>query len=233
VGLTGQFLPNGTAVSRPPRLAFIVATLGVLLVTAYAALAEIQILVLNPMAAVPSKPLTEIWAVMVREQGDYDRPVTTSLLAVGPVLAVALMVWALLRLRTRPRTVAAAYLGLLVLGTPAYAVASFSPGMNLADTFGIDGADYSPWAEPLSAVSAAAVVGLVILGATSGAGVFTSWPLSLTVWVPAGLIVGLAVLETTGALWTAPLTACGLVALGATMTAAHMHRVKSGAGETA
>ena len=49
-------------------------------------------------------------------------------------------------------------LALLVLGAPAYVVASFPAGMSLADTYGISGGDHSPWASPLFATSLAALL---------------------------------------------------------------------------
>jgi len=149
----------------PPGVGVLVAIGGMVLVLAYAALALVQILVLNPLAAVPSESLTEIWAKLVRENGDYDRPLTTKIAAIGPALAVLWLLISLIWLRRKPMTIAAGFLGLLVLGTPGYFIASFSPGMNLADTFGIDGADYSPWAWPLYAISLASLVGLVIITA--------------------------------------------------------------------
>ncbi len=66
------------------------------------------------------------------------------------------------------RSVAAAYLVLLVLGTPAYWVASFGPGMALADTYAISGADSSPWPAPLYVTSGLALVALAGLLAWAG-----------------------------------------------------------------
>jgi hypothetical protein len=167
----------------------IFGVLGTLAVIAYAVFAEIQILVLNPLAAVPNESLEAIWARM-SPPGAIDRQLTTGILSVGVILAVVLLAGSLLSLRGRPRAVAAGFLGLLVLGAPAYVLASFSPGLNLADTFGVDGADYSPWANVLYAASAVALVGLVILGALSGAGPFRSWAVSTAIWVPGGCSSG-------------------------------------------
>jgi hypothetical protein len=50
---------------------------------------------------------------------------------------------------------------MIVLGTPAYFFASFGPGMSLADTYPISGGDHSPWARPLYAASALALLALV------------------------------------------------------------------------
>lgn len=59
------------------------------------------------------------------------------------------------------------FLALLMLGAVGYFVASFGAGMALADTFGISGADYSPWARPLYVVSALAAVAIVVGGAVA------------------------------------------------------------------
>lgn len=48
---------------------------------------------------------------------------------------------------------------LLALGTPAHFV-ELRPGMALADTYGIGGADASPWAVPLHVTSVLAVIAL-------------------------------------------------------------------------
>ena len=61
--------------------------------------------------------------------------------------------------------VASRYLILLALGTPAYFIANFGPGMALADTYGIGGADASPWAVPLHVTSMLAVIALAGLAA--------------------------------------------------------------------
>jgi hypothetical protein len=145
----------------------LVCLVGSVVIIAYAVLALIQILVLNPQAAVPGMSLDEIWQEVFRSQGIADPFVVTLVLALGPLLAIGLTVCAMVWLRRRPWVVVACFLALLVLGTPAYVVASFSPGMNLADTFGIDGADYSPWAEPLFVTSAIALTGLAALGVGS------------------------------------------------------------------
>lgn len=138
--------------------------------TCYAALAFVQIRVLNPLAAVPGKPLDDIWDEVAVSQGSADVVIVPSILVLGPLLAVALLVCAMRWLRDEPRLVAASYLGLIVLGAPAYFIASFSPGMNLADTFLINGGDYSPWAQPLYLASAVALVLLIGLGAATFVG---------------------------------------------------------------
>lgn len=53
-----------------------------------------------------------------------------------------------------------------VLGAPGYFWASFDIGMGMADTFQINGGDYSPWAGPLYALSFAALIALIAVGAS-------------------------------------------------------------------
>lgn len=147
--------------TSPWQPVLLVCLVGSILIIAYTVLALVQILVLNPQAAVPGMPLDEIWREVFRSKGNADPLVVTVVLALGPLLTIGLTVCAIVWLRRRLWVVVACFLALLVLGTPAYVVASFSPGMNLADTFGIDGADYSPWALPLFMTSA---IALVLLG---------------------------------------------------------------------
>ncbi len=81
-------------------------------------------------------------------------------------VAIAVVV-AVLSIRSRLDATVAALLFLIVLalGVPAYFVASFLPGMSLADTFMISGGDASPWAAPpyvVSLLAAGAIVGLAV-----------------------------------------------------------------------
>lgn len=87
------------------------------------------------------------------------------LMTAGPAIAIALHVRAWQRPELQPRMLASWYLVLLTLGTPAYFIASFGPGMALADTYGIGGADASPWAVPLYVTSLLAVIALAGLAA--------------------------------------------------------------------
>lgn len=104
------------------------------------ATAVLQILVLNPLAAAPGQSVEEIW-------GDprSEAFLVPAVLSIGPLLAIAFAIYSLARLRGRPW---------LVTG----------PGMYLADAHGLDGADYSPWAEPLHHTSTYAVIALAFLG---------------------------------------------------------------------
>lgn len=150
----------------PDRPAVGVAALGTLLVVAYAAWAAYQILVLNPLAAVPGMPVDRIHAEMTAASQWAGPAGVYATLGVGVLLAVGLFL-VVLSTGMPPTTTAGAYLGLLVLGAPGYFWASFDSGMGMADTFQIGGGDHSPWAMPLYLVSLAALAGLVVLGARS------------------------------------------------------------------
>lgn len=135
---------------------------GVIAVIVYAALAALQILVLNPVAAVPGSSLAAIYAEM--DAAGETMPVTMPLLILGFGVAAAIVVAVLsIRSRLEPAHSALLFLLLLVLGAPGYFVASFGPGMNLADTFMIGGGDYSKWSLVLFAVSLAAAAAAVVL----------------------------------------------------------------------
>jgi hypothetical protein len=146
----------------------ILAGAGTLVVIAYAAFAALQILVLNPLAAVPGKTLGRI----VDETDAAGQPLgqayTIAVLSVGVLLAVVMCVLSATRWSRQPRVIAAVYLGLLAAGAPGYFYASFGPGMSLADTYFITGGDHSPWGAVLYAVSGVSAVALVILAVTSG-----------------------------------------------------------------
>lgn len=139
---------------RPLIIAGVVATV------CYAAWAAWQILVLNPLAAAPGRTLPEIQAELARYNESLGEVAVAVILGAGVVIALGL---AKVHWNGNTRWTAASYLLLLALGTPAYWVASFGAGMALADTFGIGGADHSPWALPLYAVSAVTAVGFVLV----------------------------------------------------------------------
>ncbi|SJN16432.1 hypothetical protein FM119_00525 [Mycetocola reblochoni REB411] len=138
------------------------AVIGAVVTIGYAALGLAQILVLNPLAAVPGMELDQIRAVMATrgERIDAWPPVTFAVVGAG--LAVVIVV-ATLAGRPRPTTVLLFVSLGLVGGAPAYWIASFGAGMSLADAFAIGGGDVSPWAVPLYAVSAVALVTALVL----------------------------------------------------------------------
>ncbi len=148
------------------RVTSIVGACGV---TAYAVLAAVQILVLNPLAAVPGASLAQIHREMAAAGESPWTAGTLTVLGIG--VALALLVLVLLWVRDDRSALAAAlaYLGLLVCGAPAYFIASFGPGMALADTYGISGGDHAPYGLVLYAISALAVVAMAVVAIVSAA----------------------------------------------------------------
>jgi hypothetical protein len=143
-----------------------VALAGVAAVTLYAAFAAVQILVLNPLAAAPGLTLDEIHARMSDEGESLGPSMVLGILGAGVVLAIGVAMVAILQ-KSRPLVTAMCFLAVLTGGTPAYFVASFGPGMALADTFMISGADASHWTLVLHLTSAlsllVAVIGAVVI----------------------------------------------------------------------
>ena len=80
-------------------------------------------------------------------------------LAVGPLIAIALLAGVWRRPGRRARLVVVSYLVLMALGAPAYFWANFGPGIALADMYLIGG-DHSLWAVPLYATSGLAAAAL-------------------------------------------------------------------------
>ncbi len=146
-----------------------VAAAGMIAVIAYAVLAGLQILVLNPRYAVPGKDLAAIGRDLDAAGESMQPGYTFAVLGLGVALALLTFVVLTRRSDATARAALVAYLVMLVFGAPAYFVASFAPGMALADTYMISGADYSPWSVPLYAVSGLAIValvGVVVVGMT-------------------------------------------------------------------
>lgn len=146
------------------RFAVAIAGLGTLFVFGYALLAVLQILWLNPLAAAPGRQLDQVWEDMSAATESLHTPAVLGIMAIGPLLAISVLVIVALRTDVTPVVTAVVYLVILMLGAIAYFVASFGPGMSLADTYGISGGDYSPWAIPLYIISTAALVGIAGIG---------------------------------------------------------------------
>ncbi len=85
------------------------------------------------------------------------------ILAVGPMLALAPLILAWRNAMSALGAAASVCL-IIAAGALSYFAASFGPGMSLADTYGISGADYAPWGRVLMLVSAAALVGAAACG---------------------------------------------------------------------
>ncbi len=139
------------------------AVIAFLAVTAYSAWALVQILILNPLAAVPGERLSQIYAEVEAAGQSMDVWLVVSLLAIGPLTMLVVAAIAF----TRPLSGWVAPLvglWLLTFGPLAYWWASVAPAIGLADTYFISGGDHSPWAWPLVAVSAVALLTLVAIG---------------------------------------------------------------------
>ena len=140
-----------------------IAVTGTVLVIAYAVLAALQILVLNPLAAVPATSLEQIHLAMAAAKETPGVPFVVIVLSIGAAAATALLVLFWRGRSAEPQSAFFAYALLLMFGAPAYFIASFGAGMALADTFLISGGDYSRWSLVLYAVSAAAMLSMLVV----------------------------------------------------------------------
>ncbi|WP_292687812.1 MULTISPECIES: hypothetical protein [unclassified Microbacterium] len=154
--------PGTSARSR--RNARAAGIIGFAVVVAYAVVAALQILVWNPLAAVPGATLAEITAHLAATGESFSVASVLGVLAIGPLLALAPLIlsW---RTGTGAFAVIAGVLAILAGGAVGYFAASFSPGMSLADAYGISGGDYAPWGRVLMLVSAVALLAAVVCGA--------------------------------------------------------------------
>lgn len=133
------------------------AIVGTLLVTAYASLAALQILWLNPLAVAAEMQTEDPWADVAAAGESFNTPLVIGVLSIGPILAVVGLI-VVAKTAMTPSATALIFLVLLALGAFGYFAASFGPGMALADTYPISGVDRSPWAVPLYATSLTAIV---------------------------------------------------------------------------
>lgn len=144
------------------RAVLVIAVAGTVAVVTYAVVAALQILVLNPRAGAPGLSLEQIHADMAAMNEAPGTVGVLIFLGLGVVLALGLLVLLATRADATPRAAAYAYLLMLALGAPVYFVASFGPGMALADTYFISGGDHTPWGAVLYCVSLAALVGVAV-----------------------------------------------------------------------
>lgn len=138
------------------RYAAALVFLGVL---AYATVAALQILVWNPLAAVPGMTLGQIRHAMEEANESLHIAPVIIVLGLGVVLTAVLVTW-MLRAGAAAVHVVLLGLALVACGAPAYFVASFNAGMSLADAFAITGADVAPWGWVLLQVSLVAFLAL-------------------------------------------------------------------------
>jgi hypothetical protein len=146
--------------------------LGLALVVGYAVVGALQILVWNPLAAVPGATLGEIHAHLEQTNETLAAPLVLAWAVVGTALAGAVLLAAMKRSISRVRGVVVLDLLILVLAAPSHWFASFPAGMGIADAYGTTGGDHTPWGVVLYAVSAAALVGLVVFLVV---GVLAAW----------------------------------------------------------
>lgn len=144
------------------RGAVLISIGGALSVAAYAVWGAVHVLVVNPLAAVPGSSLDEIYAGIADAGQMFSMAWVLGIFGTGVVLAVA-AAWVCIATKTPTIVAAAGPLSLLVLGAPAYFMASFGPGMALADTFMISGRSYSAGHLPLYGISALAAVAIIVL----------------------------------------------------------------------
>jgi hypothetical protein len=136
---------------------------GPIIVTMYATVAVLIITVWDPAAAVPTLSYGEIVAELARHGADVSAVAITLCVWAGLGVALSAGVSALALTRVpRPWTVIAWQLAILVAGAPALFVASFTLGMDVADTFGASGHPHTPWTGVLYQVSALACVVLLV-----------------------------------------------------------------------
>lgn len=135
---------------------------GYLSVMGYAVVGVFQILVWNPMAAVPGATLDEIHAVMERANESLSAPVVLVWAATGTLLAAAVLI-ATLKQSISIKVTTVLYLLLLALGAPSHMMASFPAGMGIADAFATSGGDHAPWGVMLYIVSALAFLALPVV----------------------------------------------------------------------
>ncbi len=155
---------NAREEPQEDRLALVVASVATMLVVAYAVLAAIQILVLNPLAAVPGKSLSRIRAELVASGESLGTPLVLLVMGLGIALAIVILVETARHPEISAPAVALVYLALLAMGGPAHFFASFPAGMGIADTYLISGGDHSHWSTVLYAVSTLALLAIVGLG---------------------------------------------------------------------
>ncbi|MBF4582052.1 hypothetical protein ITJ54_05150 [Curtobacterium sp. VKM Ac-2865] len=142
----------------------VVAVVGVLVVTLYAALLALQQLVLDPLAAVPGTSLGAIHAHLERQGFDVHGDVVAVLVtaSIGVVLAIVVAT-VTVRKRVEPHFVIAWMLGIIAAGAFPFFVAGFQLGMDVADGYGVSGGAHTVWAGVLFVTSGVALVAIPVV----------------------------------------------------------------------
>ncbi|PZF57427.1 hypothetical protein DEJ23_08090 [Curtobacterium sp. MCSS17_008] len=140
----------------------LVAVVGLLVVTAYAALLALNALVLDPLGAVPGQRLDEIHAELRRQGFGVTQDIVVVLVTAGVgVVIAAVLVWLL---HDGPAHVtASALLAVVAFGAPVSWWCGFALGMDVADGYGVGGGDHTIWAGVLYCTSLAALVAIPVV----------------------------------------------------------------------
>jgi hypothetical protein len=146
--------------------------IGFVVVAGYAVIGALQILVWNPLAAVPGATLGEIHAQLAQANETLAAPLVLAWAAIGTALAAAVLFAAAKGSITRTRGVVVLDLLILVLAAPSHWFASFPAGMGIADAYATTGGDHAPWGMVLYAVSATVLVALIVFLLV---GALTAW----------------------------------------------------------
>ncbi|GAB3305015.1 hypothetical protein GCM10027427_33680 [Pseudoclavibacter terrae] len=157
------------SVEKPSRsaAAIVVGCVGFLLVTGYAVFGMLQVLVLDPLAAVPDMTLEEIYLHAARSNETIHVWVVAMLLGPGLLLGLGSLVLSCRRGATWVQSAAVAA-GLLFLGGFPFFWAWFGVGMNVADAFGTSGGDHTGWGAVMWATSGCAALVLLLLAVWVG-----------------------------------------------------------------
>jgi len=153
---------SNTVTTRPPR-SVQAGLLGLAGVALYAIVGVLQVLVWNPMAAVPGETLGDIRAQLAQANAPLTGAAVVTWAIVGMLVSVVVLIFATTRASVTTELVVAATLVLLVFAAPGHIFVAFGPGISIADTFGVSGADHAPWGGVLYLVSGFALAGLIVL----------------------------------------------------------------------
>lgn len=134
--------------------------IGFTIIAAYSIAGALQILVWNPLAAVPGATLEAINAQIRQANESLGAPLVIAWAVIGTVLAAGVLFGSLAQRLSTERAGTLSLL-IIVLGAPSYWFASFPAGMGIADTFATSGGDHSPWGMVLCLASALALAVLV------------------------------------------------------------------------
>ena len=138
----------------------VAAVLGASAVVCWSVLAMLQVLILNPLAAMPGWTLAEI-GDGVRAAGDsMGAPASVVMLGL-PIVAALVVCCVFAAGRISVRQMVNSLLGVLAASGLIYLWASAGPAIAMADAFGISGGDHTGWGWMLPAVSAAALLMLI------------------------------------------------------------------------